>query len=195
MWLLRVGYFLLLLPFLLAIGLCARAAESQPGAVQAVQPPAAAQLPIVVCPPKYTVPLFVPADELLRQAKQTQPETPEGWIIRHRPVLDCNNYVGDAAAREEQFFHYPLKLRQYNTQIRMLQAELASWNRRLANYNYFNKGGALPVTVENTWLYLLATQERLRNVRYERMLFFRLQEIERQLHQGVPVNEPVVYSN
>lgn len=143
--------------------------------------------PILVCPPKYDTPMFIPADELLREANAVQPVTKEGWIVQNRPVSDCANYVGDAETRSRELFKLPLQLRRYDSQIRLLEVEAASLRRRMGNYDYFNKAGALFVTVENTRLAYVAVQEQLRNLRYERMLFIRMQNLERQLSQGVPV--------
>jgi hypothetical protein len=150
---------------------------------------APAAQPIVVCPPKFTTPVFVPVEQLLHDPP---PVTPEGWIIHNRPVNECINCVDDAETRAYKLYEYPLKLREYNTQIRLLQAEIALWQRKLANYKYFNKTGVLMVVVENGNLTLLAAQERLRNLRYERMLFLRLQNLEYQLKQGVPVEATVI---
>ncbi len=151
--------------------------------------------PIIVCPPRFSTPMFVPADVLLQEAEQVQLVTPEGWIVRNHPVNDCINCLGDAATRSYELFEYPLKLRQFNSQIRQVEAEVASWQRRMATYMYFNKAGALFVTVENTHLALFEAHERLRNLRYERMLFVRLHNLERQLGQGVVVDQPVIYGN
>jgi hypothetical protein len=143
--------------------------------------------PLLVCPPKYSTPMVIPADELLREANTVQPLTKEGWIVQNRPVSDCANYVGDAETRFREHFKLPLQLQRYNSQIRLLEAEAASLQRRMANYKYFNKAGALFITVENTRLAYIATQEQLRNLRYERTLFVRLQNLERELGQGVPI--------
>lgn len=146
--------------------------------------------PLLICPPRYSTPIVVSADELLREADQVAPVTPEGWIVRNRPVGDCANCVGDIEAMRYKMFEYPLKLRQYNSKIRLLNAELASWQRKMTTYKYFNKAQGIPVTVENTRLTILATQEQLRNLRYERMLFIRQHQLEQQLSQGVVTSAP-----
>ena len=133
----------------------------------------------------------MPAEEVLREAEQLQPATPEGWIVRNRPVSECVNCVEDLAALRYKMFEFPLKRRQYDSKIRLLQAELASWQRKMTTYKYFNKTRALAVTVENTQLTILGTQEQLRNLRYERMLFLRQHSLETQLRQGVPVDQPI----
>jgi hypothetical protein len=115
--------------------------------------------------------------------------------VRNRPVSDCAHCIGDAASRSYELLEYPLKLRQFDAQIRLAQAEVFSWQRRLENYKYFNKAGALFIAVENTRLTYREAQERLRNLRYERMLFVRLHGLEKQLQQGVVVDQPVNYSD
>jgi hypothetical protein len=149
--------------------------------------------PVLVCPPRYSVPMVIPAEEMLRQAEQLTPVSPEGWILHHRPVADCENCVGSAEDRAYELFEYPLKIRDYNTRVRLLEAQVASWERRLKNYEYFNKAGALFLAVENAQLAHQAASERLRNLRYERMLFLRLHNLERQLHQGI--EQPTVASH
>jgi hypothetical protein len=149
--------------------------------------PDPALTPLYVCPPRYSTPIVVPAEEVLQAAEQLQPLTDEGWIVQRRPVADCTNLVGDAESRAYQYFEFPLQLRRYESQIRMAEAELQSWQRRLENYKYFNKAGGLFVTVENTELAVKAAERRLKDLRYERQLFFRLHNIEHQLRQGVPV--------
>lgn len=179
------------LRLLFAVGLCLAARHApatEPGTPLPPAPAGQASLvPILVCPPKYSTPLFIPADELLREANELQPPTPDGWIVQNRPVTDCVNDLGDAGQRFREQFDLPLQLRRYNSQIRLLEAEAASLQRRMANYRYFNKAGALFVTVENTRLAYVAVQEQLRNLRYERTLFIRRENVERQLSQGVPV--------
>lgn len=148
--------------------------------------------PHVVAPPKYFEPVYVPADVLLDQAEVVQPRTKEGWIVRNRPVFaDC--LTADPAARAYASFEYPLRLRNYESQIRLAQAEVDSWRRRLAVYSYFNKAGGLMVTVEDARLALLEATERLRNLRYEQTLFIRHHNQERHLQQhGVILSQEVL---
>jgi hypothetical protein len=141
--------------------------------------------PIAVCAPRFSTPLFVPAEEVLRQAARKQPVTSDGWIVQNRPVSSCDRFVGTAEQRAYELWEKPLQLRRYDAQIRLLQAELGSLQRKLQTYHYFNKAGALPVTVENTQLAILAAEERLKLARDERMLFLRWQNLERQLQSGV----------
>jgi hypothetical protein len=133
----------------------------------------------------------VPAEELLKRAEQEQQVTPEGWIVRNRPVPECVNCLEDQATRAYKLFEYPLKIRDYDTRIRLAEAEVASLQRQLQELKYFNKTGPLFVTVENARLALLESLERLRNLRYERMLFVRLKNLEHELRQGVVVDQPV----
>lgn len=149
--------------------------------------------PYYVCPRQFLEPVYVPADLLLQQADMIQPRTPEGWIVTNRPVSECCSFSADPAARAYSNFEYPLRLRQYDSQIRLARAEVLSWKRRLSVYYYFNKTGALMVTTENAKLFLLEAQERLRNLRYERMLFIRQHNLEAQLHaQGLLVSREVL---
>jgi hypothetical protein len=94
--------------------------------------------------------------------------SPEGWIVRGHGGLD-------AATADRLFIlrEYHRKLRDYDARIWLLRAELASLHRRLENYHYFNKAGALYITVENTQLAILAAEEQLRSLRLDRMDFVR----------------------
>jgi hypothetical protein len=129
----------------------------------------------------YPSSVVVPADVVLQQADLLQPVTEEGWIVTNQPACDG---LLDEASRRYWDLDYPLQLRQYDTQIRLLQAELYNLWRRHAVYRYFNKTGVLMVTVQDNQLAILALHERLRNLRYERMLFIRHNHLERKWHHA-----------
>jgi hypothetical protein len=127
---------------------------------------------------RFATPRFVPVEELLREVEHESPLTPEGWIVQKRSAASYFQET-DADRLADELVEHPMKMRNYDSQIRMLRAQLDSLQRRLANYHYFNKAGALFVTVEQTQLAILAVQEELRNLRHERMLVRRLHHIER----------------
>lgn len=155
-------------------------AESQPGSatppgIPETLPgvPPAVPKDYVICPPAYPAPQFVPPELLLQQADSVQPLNELGWIVTTRPVDSCDRITPDAATREFRDITYPLQLRQLDTQIRLAQVELANWRERVDVYRYFNKTGVLMVDYQNSQLTVLALQERVRNLRYERMLVIR----------------------
>jgi hypothetical protein len=167
--------------------------RAQATLAEELSPPA--QPPVVVAAPSlFPAPVFVPADVLLCQADQIQPLTEEGWIITTRAPR-AFAHAGDPATRLEENFEIPMRLREYDTQIRLAQAELENIRERLIVYHYFNKAGALMIDVQNARLALLSTEERLRNLRYERMLFQRHRSIERALHTSAILTavEPVAH--
>jgi hypothetical protein len=143
-----------------------------------IEPPSPKPIPEVAYPTRLRGG-FVPADVLLQQADARHPPTAEGWIVRDDPT---NLWIGefDPARRANDDFGYLVRLRQYDSQIRITRAEIDSWRRRLSVYRYFNKTGALFITTENTFLSLINLEEQLRNLRYERMLFMRQHHQERQ---------------
>jgi hypothetical protein len=143
-------------------------AVAAPAALAQAPPAAPSQAPVAV-PAVYEAPEFVPADVLLRQADQIQPLTAEGWIVTTRPVVDC------AAAPAFRGYDELMRFREYQTQLRLVRAEIAILDERLAVYHYFNKAGALMVDFQNTLLARIAAGERLRNLRYEHMLYTREQ--------------------
>ena len=162
----------------------AAAPAKQPEEIQGIAQKAVK--PIVVCPPRFSTPLYVPAHDVLSRADLLNPRTPEGWIITNRPVASCANCVGGPTGTVA-YLEHSLRLRQYDSQIRLLQAEIASWQRKQRTYQYFNKAGALPVTVENTRLNILGAQEQLQLLRLERQLYIKNRQQQLQLQTGVPV--------
>lgn len=162
----------------------AAAPAKQPEEIQGI--PQTMVRPLEICPPRFSSPMYVPAQEVLRQADMLNPRTPEGWIITNRPVASCAHCVGGQSGTIA-YLEHALRLRQYDSQIRMLQAEIGSWQRKLRNYQYFNKGGALPVTVENTRLTIMGAQEQLQLLRLERQLYIKSRQQQLQLQTGVPV--------
>lgn len=147
---------------------------------------AAAQepLPLLICPPKFSAPIFVPVEELLQGLPDARTTA---WIVRDKPVADCVVHYGDAATRHYEDFVRPLQTREYYSQVRLLTAEIEALERHLAHYRSFNHTDGLMVTIDSTELALMATRERLRNLRYERALALRHQTRERELRSGVPV--------
>ena len=139
-------------------------AQVAPGDMQGIP----SEFPMAV-PMNSLEPVFVPADVLLKQADEIQPVTPEGWIVTTRPA---SVYAAVTAYRD---YDYLSRLRNYETQIRLTRVEIHMLEQRLVVYRYFNKTGVLLIDFQNTQLAKLAAEERLRNIRFERMLFFREQ--------------------
>lgn len=152
----------------------------QPAVVEEVQPGQVVGQPIVVCPSYIPNSIFVPIDELLAKADAMNPVTWEGVITRNRPVAACGQ-IPDAATRAEELVHHPTRLRNYESEIRLIKAEIRMLEHRVIEYRYFNKANALYTTAQETDLLLLAARERLRNLRYERMLYIRHRNLEKTL--------------
>ena len=84
-------------------------------------------------------------------------------------------------------FEYPTQLRSRDNDIAVVQAEVQSLQRRIAEYNRFNVwvGGGNPQfeTVENLRLALIAAQKRLDFMQYDRGLSLQNQSLEYRVRQ------------
>ena len=135
---------------------------------------------------------YVPAHILLQQADALYPPRPDGWIVSESPV-NAWQMAMDPAKQTYERFEYPLRLRQYDSQIRVAQALVNSWRRRLREYRYFNKANALFIANENAILAYIQAEENLRNLRYERMLFEREHQWQgRLLPSEIVISDEVV---
>jgi hypothetical protein len=78
---------------------------------------------------------------------------------------------------------YPLRLQELEADIRLAEAEVASFRRRMAEYDRFDDTRALFATRENTRLQLLSMELRLKNLKQERVLLQIHNRDERRLRQ------------
>ena len=78
---------------------------------------------------------------------------------------------------------YPLRLQEVDAQIKLTQAELDSFRRRIAEYERFDGSGAMFLELENARLMLGAARLRLQNLERERLLLQLHFKDERRLRQ------------
>ncbi|MGE3777595.1 MAG: hypothetical protein AB7F89_10450 [Pirellulaceae bacterium] len=164
--------------------------RSQP--IESVEPGVPAPAVILARPSVFPESRFVPAEVILQEADARQPLTEEGWIVTTRPASPVR-LSPDSVQRVWEDVEHPRNVRQYATEIRLLQIKIAHLAQREAVYRYFNKTGALLVVYQNTRLARQAAEARLRDLRYERALWTRHHQRERFLAEhGVVVSQEIV---
>jgi len=78
---------------------------------------------------------------------------------------------------------YPLRLQEVDAQIKLTQAELDSFRRRIAEYERFDGSRAVFLELENARLMLNAGRLRMQNLERERLLLQLHFKDERRLRQ------------